>query len=366
MEPVEPEMMDVSFATMKGGPNGSLSTPRKFDMDVAYGTFRLLVADAFGELKESQALVWKTNRTAKSESWSELNDATDFNRIITQARAILGKDNENRRLIIEKNAAAGLKANKNGKLFVPKSVPVIKEYIVILRDKNQEQRLKDKAKTPKTDKKAEKAEAMNEVKGKAERILHNEDQIKKRVCNGCSKSCVVIPGVGNQPAIHKELRAQDIKLWAQAIEAGALDNGVPVTLERPPRGLILQLGDRQPEQRGTRTKAGTPAVEAPVVPPPPAPAPVAAPPHGYHPGPHFYGPAPGYYPPQPPYHGPAYGYHPGYAGYNAYDPYHGPGPYGYGGVRHGAPVVSGRMPLSEWLPMCDRGERAAQDYKAIF
>lgn len=138
--------MDLRFAVMKGGPKGVLSIPESVEMDIGYEVFSLRVADAFGELRETQELVWKTNRMPQSASWLALGGEKDFSEILRQARQVLEQENASRCRVIEKNAADSRKAKERKKPFVPKDVPVIKEYVILLRDLTQENRLKNKSK----------------------------------------------------------------------------------------------------------------------------------------------------------------------------------------------------------------------------
>ncbi|KAB5590973.1 hypothetical protein CTheo_5589 [Ceratobasidium theobromae] len=341
----KPKTPKIAFVTQQ---DGILTRPIAIPDDVDFDVFRYRVADEFRVAANAQELVWKTNWMAKSANWATLRDAEDFRRVMDQARATIVAEAERRCLLIAQNAAGMKKSNAKGKSFVPKLIPAIEEFVIMIRDCNQERKAKEQA--PKKDKKPEKTEGAGPLKGIAGRILENEAKIKARNCEKCGKSCVIVPTRGGAPE-HKELSRADIQLWAQIAA-----KGTDISLETPPQQLILQLSDRPPEKRGKVKSEASGSSDQNSNPP----APISAAPGPMQPyipplaAPHMpYQPHPMYYPPPMPPPTP-YGY---YNSYNyGYPPPPMPGPH-FMNTGHG-PGRS-NMLLSEWLPMCDRGERGA-------
>jgi hypothetical protein len=138
------EPLNIAFSIQK---DGIVSRPITIPLNIDFELFRYHVANKFGEAANSQELVWKTNRMAKTANWGALKDVKDFERIMEQAVATLCEENDCHSLIIAKNAAGADKAKQRGKPFVHKPVPTVEEYIITICDCNQEQ--KSKACAPK-------------------------------------------------------------------------------------------------------------------------------------------------------------------------------------------------------------------------
>jgi hypothetical protein len=136
---LETKVPNIAFAVQK---DGIVSRPITILPNIDFELFRYRVADEFGEAASTQDLVWKTNRMTKSANWGTLKDADNFKRIIDQAKATLHAENERRELIKAKNDADAAKAKKQGKPHVPKPVPPIEEFVILIRDCNQEQKAK--------------------------------------------------------------------------------------------------------------------------------------------------------------------------------------------------------------------------------
>ncbi|KAG8681234.1 hypothetical protein FRC09_017659 [Ceratobasidium sp. 395] len=139
-------------------------------------------------------------------------------------------------------------------------------------------------------------------------------------------------------------------------DAIAEQKGEEISLETPPNDLLLQWSDHKPAPRGSGKKSDASGSKAAHNPPPKDDIPLLAPPPtpvqpAYYPPPpaHPYGHYPPYPPPYPP--NPHYGY-PAYG----YPPPPPPLPHGYG--NPGFPSrATGHTLLSEWLVMCDQGDR---------
>lgn len=115
------------------------------------------------------------------------------------------------------------------------------------------------------------------------------------------------------------------------------------------------MSDKQPQRRGKAKSGPSHAVidkpaESDEQRNTPSPKPAYVPPLATAPQHPYAYPQPGYYPPPPP-PPPPYGYYHGYPGAYGYPPPQAP-PFG-----HAPPQVTGQTLLSEWLPLCDQGER---------
>ncbi|KAG8732576.1 hypothetical protein FRC12_019215 [Ceratobasidium sp. 428] len=332
----------IAFATEK---DGILSRPTPIDTNTTYETFMFRVAQAFGAVAGEQELTWKTDRMPKNAAWRELGSEEDFNAILGDGQETLKEEFDKAELIAATNKEGKAKAAKKGKTFVPKKkVPTLTDFVILLRDRNQERKAKE-AKSTKKDKKPAKAETAGSLAGVGNKIAEYKEKIEARErCKGCKNNCVLLPANNGQPK-HRELSKADIQAWAHSAAKAAL-KGKAVSFETAPDELMLLWSDRKSEPRGTKAEV-TESKSAPTEPVPPLappPPPPNAPPYYAPPPAHpQYGHFPAPYPPAYPAYPPNYGYPP-------------PHPGGYGG--YGVPPhATGQMLLSEWLVMCDRGQR---------
>ncbi|QRV99005.1 hypothetical protein RhiJN_27024 [Ceratobasidium sp. AG-Ba] len=332
--PSEPSlrMAKLVFVAQKGS---VLSRPVEIEPTINFATFELHVAKAFGAVAGQQELMWKTDRMAKADkNWRELSNDDDLRIVIAIGVSTLEDELKRAQVVVARNEEGEKKALLKGKPFFPKAVPTLADFTIIVRDLSYE----NKAKVSKKETKSSKKEATaGPLAGIAEKILRCAAAIKERKCAVCGKSCVVIPQE-NAPAIHKPLTEADIQTWAQS----AAKQG-DTSFESVPKALMLQFMDRKGEPRGKKngpSGSTPPNNNPPSTAEPPVPPLAPAQPHPGHPHPPPYG----HYPPYPPY--PPYGY--------PFPPP--PADYNYGGYG-GPPRVTGRTLISEWLPMCDRGQR---------
>ncbi|KAG9078927.1 hypothetical protein FS749_009010 [Ceratobasidium sp. UAMH 11750] len=140
----EPEVIELSepefncaFTTER---QNVISRPISFSPDVKdFRLFLYAVAEAFGERPSDQDLVWKNNRMLRGDKWHELKTEVDFEEIIEEGRAYFKSDISKRNSALVKNQADAAKAKKKGTVHVPKDIPKIIDYVVNIRDRNQEQ-----------------------------------------------------------------------------------------------------------------------------------------------------------------------------------------------------------------------------------
>jgi hypothetical protein len=104
--------------------------------------FRMQVAGEFHHATDEMDLVWKTNRMAKGASWCELSSLEDFQVIMRQAKSFLAAESELFRLMVAKNAADAASAKRHGKYHVPKHVPPVHQFVIFVRDRNYERKMK--------------------------------------------------------------------------------------------------------------------------------------------------------------------------------------------------------------------------------
>ncbi|KAG9081995.1 hypothetical protein FRC06_005287 [Ceratobasidium sp. 370] len=281
----------------------------------------------------------------RGDKWHKLKTEVDFEEVVEQGRAYFKYDISKRNSALVKNQADMAKAEKKGTVHVPKVVPEIVDYMVYVRDRNQEQNLK--ASTKKGKEKKDEPTA-GPLKGMASRILELEQTFKARVCLTCKKSCVIVPVQGSLPE-HLPLMDAAAKMWAQMAAANPT-----VSIMSPPHQLVHFMTDKVPEKRGknqaltssfdTPQPASQPESHVPRPRPhiPPLARPAHPPPFGYP-----------YHPPHPP---PMYRYR--YGGYPSMPygyPVPPPGhPYGASDMLGAPQHVTGQTLLSEWLPLCDQ------------
>jgi hypothetical protein len=119
-----------------------VSRPIPFSSKIDFQLFLYQVADEFEEAAGSIDLVWKSNRMSKNISWAHLKDADDFKAMLELGESTLKAEAEKRDIAIAKNTVAAEKARKKGQTHIPKPVPASSDYLVILRDRHQEQKNK--------------------------------------------------------------------------------------------------------------------------------------------------------------------------------------------------------------------------------
>ncbi|KAG8729330.1 hypothetical protein FRC12_021051 [Ceratobasidium sp. 428] len=350
-ETSELQMAKIVFAAQK---KDVRTRPVHVKPDIEFELFMFYVAKAFGGVAGEQDLVWKTDRMAKSDkNWHELKNEEDLEMIMAMGVSTLEEELKKAEVVVAKNKEAKNKCLAKGKPFFPKPVPPLVDFLIILRDCNNENKGKEPKQEKKSTKKVATAGALKDI---GEKILDCIDKIKARKCGLCKKSCAVLPGEGAEPK-HRELTESEIQTWAQQ----AAKRG-DTSFEKVPKELMLQLMDRKPEQRGNSKKTEASGSNQPPVPPLEGPVPslAPAPPHYGHPylppppaPPHY-----GYYPPYPPPY-PSYGC----PGYGHPPPPPPPHDQNYGGP----PRVTGQTRIADWLSMCDRGQRGASgdNYSAL-
>ncbi|KAG8694356.1 hypothetical protein FRC09_009895 [Ceratobasidium sp. 395] len=213
-EPDTPEqdqsvnMAKIAFSVEKDGVE---SRPIHIAADIDFETFSFRTAQSFGEVAGQQDLVWKSNRMAKSVKWRELANEQDFKLLMEVADLTLQEELDKFCTVTTANREAEKKAKSKGKAFVPKTVHPLADFIILLRDRNQEKRIKE-AKSSKKEKKPAKSESAGRSVGLAERIIACRKVIEARECKGCEKNCVILPGTRQNPeSVHKELGKEGMR-----------------------------------------------------------------------------------------------------------------------------------------------------------
>ncbi|KAG8774540.1 hypothetical protein FRC12_001926 [Ceratobasidium sp. 428] len=242
---VEPEVgaAKIAFSVEK---DGVQSRPIQIPSEIDYETFGFRVAQAFGEVAGEQDLAYKTNRMANSAKWLALSDSEDLTLIMDQADTTLQTELDQYCTATAENNEKKEKAKKKGKSAINlKKVQPLRDFVIILRDRNREQKIKE-AKSSKKSAKSEKAESAGHLKGVGE---------------------------------HKVLNSGNIQAWAH-IAANAAMKGKPYSLETVPDELLLMLSDRPSEPRGKKAGASgsNDAKTQPNAPVPPLAPPLLAPP----------------------------------------------------------------------------------------
>ncbi|KAG8739773.1 hypothetical protein FRC12_016205 [Ceratobasidium sp. 428] len=155
-----------------------------------------------------------------------------------------------------KEAAAAHNASLKGRAHAPKAPKPIPPLNLTFYNKTATEKLSGKKQS-----KAKEVETKPVVESLTIRMSRARDEIQKKGCDKCGKTCVLIPQANGQPR-HRPLESQHIDLWAEHVARGLC------TLSCPPDLLVVALADAKATHH---LKAEKPSSDRPTDPRPTSP-----------------------------------------------------------------------------------------------
>ncbi|KAG9090393.1 hypothetical protein FRC07_012124, partial [Ceratobasidium sp. 392] len=135
-----------------------------------------------------------------------------------------------------KEAAAAHNASLKGRAHAPKAPKPIPPLNLTFYNKTVTEKSSGKKQSK------AKEETKPVVESLTVRMSRARDEIKKKGCDECGKTCVLVPQANGRPQ-HKPLESQHLDLWAEHVARGLC------THSRPPDLLVVALADAKPSHR---------------------------------------------------------------------------------------------------------------------
>ncbi|KAG8720627.1 hypothetical protein FRC09_009240 [Ceratobasidium sp. 395] len=267
IEPLPPPVVLTNPQTKKSTQSSTKTTQKKLDLDTKEsvgkgkkGTATKHVPDLEHTIDTSDLIVTPTFlcfvQAEEGLKQHELHPGIEFNFFSFQMSKVLGErrlltnESEFQRMMDEinkhynsqistirsqrlKEAAAAHNASLRGCAHTPKAPKSIPPLNLTFYNKT----VTEKSSSKKQSKAKEETKPV--VKSLTVRMSRARDEIKKKGCDECGKTCVLVPQANGRPQ-HKPLESQHLDLWAEHGARGLC------TLSRPPDPLVVALANAEP------------------------------------------------------------------------------------------------------------------------